>query len=264
MPQVALGDFGGKGLFVKELEEALLDGRADLAVHSLKDLPAELPPGLSLAAFPPRADPRDVLVSRTGGGLADLPSGARVGTSSLRRRVLLLSLRRDLQIEAIRGNVEGRLGRLATGTYEAIVLAAAGLARLGLTPGNARLLAPDEFMPAVGQGIIAVEARSGDRQTLEILKGMDHRETRWQAEAERAFLVHLGASCHTPVAAYCRVVGGELVLAGLVASVDGRQILRGERRGTATSAPLIGMQLAEELMERGARAILHEIAQGTR
>lgn len=264
LAQVALGDFGGKGLFVRELEEALLDGRADLAVHSLKDLPAELPPGLCLAAFPPRADPRDVLVSRTGGDLSDLPSGAKVGTSSLRRRVLLLSARRDLQIEAIRGNVESRLGRLARGACEAIVLAAAGLARLGLTPRNTRPLAPDQFMPAVGQGIMAVEARAGDRQILEILKGVDHQETRWQAEAERAFLAHLGATCHTPVAAYCRAVGGELVLAGLVASVDGRQVLRGERRGPPTSAPLIGLQLAEELMRQGAWAILHEIAQGMR
>lgn len=256
LAQVSLGDLGGKGLFVKELEEALLEGRVDLAVHSLKDLPATLPDALCLAAFPPRADPRDVLVSRTGGGISDLPGGAAVGTSSLRRRALLLSLRPDLKIEMIRGNVDTRLRKLSDGVYDAIVIAAAGLQRLGLELENARPLDPDQFIPAVGQGILAVEARANDRRLLELLRPLDHPETRRQAEAERAFLRHLGASCHTPVAGHARLVNGELILTGLVASPDGRHVLRGQTTGVPTNAELIGQKLAEELMARGARAIL--------
>ncbi|MBI4587428.1 MAG: hydroxymethylbilane synthase [Candidatus Rokubacteria bacterium] len=263
LAQVSLGEFGGKGLFVKELEEALLDGRVDVAIHSLKDLPAELPDRFCLAAFLPRADPRDVLVSRSGGGIADLPHGATVGTSSLRRRVLLLSLRPDLKIEAIRGNVNTRLGKLSAGIYEAIVVAAAGLERLGLAPVHAHPLSPEQFIPAVGQGILAVEARARDGALLELLKGVDDPETRWQAEAERAFLSHLGASCHTPVAAHCRLVNGELILAGFVASLDGRQVLRGQMTGATTSAELIGRKLAEDLLARGGRAILADIERGT-
>ncbi|MBI3625960.1 MAG: hydroxymethylbilane synthase [Candidatus Rokubacteria bacterium] len=259
--QVALGSLGGKGLFVKELEEAVIAGRVDLAVHSLKDLPAALPDGLCLAAFLPRADPRDVLVSRTGAGIGDLPRGARVGTSSLRRRVLLLSVRPDLKIETIRGNVDTRLRRLTEGAYDAIVLAAAGLERLGLGLEHARPLDPDQFIPAVGQGILAVEARADDRRLLELLGRLDHHGTRRQAEAERAFLRHLGASCHTPVAGHARLADGELILTGLVASVDGRQVLRGQTTGVAENAELIGQKLAEELMARGARAILGEIAE---
>lgn len=260
LPQVSLGNLGGKGLFVKELEDALLAGRVDLAVHSLKDLPALLPDGLCLAAFPPRADPRDVLVSRTGGGVGDLPLGGRVGTSSLRRRVLLLSLRPDLKIEMMRGNVDTRLRRLSEGAYDAVVIAAAGLERLGLKLEHARPLDPDQFIPAVGQGILAVEARADDRRLLELLEGLDHLGTRRQAEAERAFLRHLGASCHTPVAGHARLSDGELALTGLVASMDGRQVLRGQMTGVAENAELIGQKLAEELMARGARAILAEIA----
>lgn len=263
LAQVSLGNLGGKGLFVKELEEALLDGRVDLAVHSLKDLPAALPDALRLVAFPPRDDPRDVLVSRTGGGLGDLPRGASVGTSSLRRRVLLLSERDDLRIEPIRGNVGTRLQKLSAGAWDAIVIAAAGLARLGLEPDRAQPLDPDLFVPAVGQGILAVEARADDRRWLELSKGVDHQETRWRAEAERSFLGHLGASCHTPVAAHARFVNGELVLRGLVASLDGRQVLRGQTTGAATGAELLGQRLAEELMGRGAGAILRAVEAGT-
>ena len=259
--QVALGNLGGKGLFVKELEEALLAGRVDLAVHSLKDLPAALPDGLCLAAFPPRADPRDVLVSRTGAGIADLSPEARVGTSSLRRRVLLLAVRPDLTIEMIRGNVDTRLRRLTEGAYDAIVIAAAGLERLGLELEHAQPLDPDQFIPAVGQGILAVETRADDRRLLGLLGRLDHPATRRQAEAERAFLRHLGASCHTPVAGHARLSDGELILTGLVASVDGRQVLRGQTTGVAGDAELIGQKLAEELMARGARAILGEIAE---
>jgi hydroxymethylbilane synthase len=259
LAQVSLGEFGGKGLFVKELEEALLDGRVDVTVHSLKDMPAELPEGLCLAAFPRRDDPRDVLVSRTGGGIADLPPAATVGTSSLRRRVLLLAARADLKIEAIRGNVDTRLAKLAAGGWDAIVVAAAGLARLGLTPAGARPLEPDEFVPAVGQGILAVESRSSDRELRALLARVDDPATRCQAEAERAFLGHLGASCHTPVAAHARLLNGELALDGLVASLDGSKVLRSRTAGAPASAELLGQKLAEDLLARGARQILSEI-----
>ncbi len=260
LAQVSLGEFGGKGLFVKELEEALLDGRVDVTVHSLKDMPAELPEGLCLAAFPTRDDPRDVLVSQTGGGIADLPPAATVGTSSLRRRVLLLAARADLNIEAIRGNVDTRLAKLAAGGWDAIVVAAAGLARLGLTPAGARPLEPDEFVPAVGQGILAVESRSSDRELRALLARVDDPATRCQAEAERAFLGHLGASCHTPVAAHARLLNGELALDGLVASLDGSKVLRSRTTGAPASGELLGQKLAEELLARGAREILREIA----
>lgn len=259
LAQVSLGEFGGKGLFVKELEEALLAGRVDIAVHSLKDMPAELPEGLCLAAFPPRDDPRDVLVTRAGGGIADVPDGATVGTSSLRRRVLLLSVRPDLRIEAIRGNVDTRLAKLSAGTWDAIVVAAAGLARLGLTPANARPLAPAEFVPAVGQGILAIEARSADREVRALLAAVDDPATRAQADAERAFLRQLGASCHTPVAAHAQLVNGELSLDGFVATLDARRVLRGRMTGAPGSAELLGQKLAGELLARGAREILREI-----
>jgi len=257
--QVALAEFGGKGLFVKEIEDALLDGRVDLAVHSLKDLPAELPEELCLAAFPPRDDPRDMLVSQKGGSLDDLPGSAAVATSSLRRRAQLLARRPDLRIEPIRGNVDTRLRKLRDGFYDAIVVAAAGLARLGLSPDTACPLPPDEFMPAVGQGILAVEARAEDRPVLDLLRGLDHAPTRWQAEGERAFLLHLGASCYTPVAAHALVRDGELRLVGMVASLDGREMIRGEVVGACEGAAVLGQKLAEDLKAKGAQALLDAV-----
>jgi len=264
LAQAALAESGGKALFVKEIEEALLEGRVDLAVHSLKDLPAELPERLCLAAFPPREDPRDVLVSRQGGGLADLPASAVVATSSLRRRAQLLARRPDLRIEQIRGNVDTRLRKLGDRLYDAIVVAAAGLGRLGLSPDTACPLAPDEFIPAVGQGILAVEARARDRSLLDLLRGLDHEPTRWQAESERAFLRHLGASCHTPVAAHALIRDGELRLAGMVAGLDGRRMIRGEVVGACEGAVLLGQKLAEDLKARGAQIILDAARQRER
>lgn len=264
LAQVSLGEFGGKALFVKELEEALADGRVDVAVHSLKDMPAELPDGLCLAAFPTREDPRDVLVSLTGGGIADLPRGATVGTSSLRRRVLLLSLRPDLRIEPIRGNVDTRLTKLSLGAWDAIVVAAAGLARLGLVPPNARPLAPEEFIPAVGQGILAIEARLADRDLRALLGRLDDPATRAQADAERAFLRHLGASCHTPVAAHAQLANGVLSLDGLVASLDGRRVIRSRATGAAAGAELLGQKLADDLLAQGAGKVLSEIERAGR
>ena len=185
---VPLADFGGKALFIKEVEDALLAGHVDVAVHSLKDMPAALPPGLTLAAFPRREDPADVLVTRDGRGLDDLPPGARVGTSSLRRRVLLQRMRPDLLDVPIRGNVDTRLRKLADGQYDALVLARAGLVRLGIEPPAMVRLPVDTFLPAAGQGILGVEARAGEAPLLELLATLDHTETLIQAEAERAFL----------------------------------------------------------------------------
>jgi len=197
-----LGAIGGKGLFVREIEEALLVGMIDVAVHSLKDLPAELPAGICLAAYPEREDARDVLVAREGGGLEDLPTGAAIGTSSPRRGAITRSLRPDLVVVPVRGNVDTRLRKLAAGECDAVILAAAGLRRLGLSPPHARPLDPEVFVPAVGQGILGIEARRDDARTLAVVDRLDDRGTRCRAIAERACLARLGASCATPLAAH--------------------------------------------------------------
>ncbi len=256
LADVALADFGGKALFVREIEEALLDGRVDAGVHSLKDMPAVLPDGLRLAAYPSREDPRDVLLTRSGGGLDDLPRGARVATSSLRRRALLLTRRPDLSIEPIRGNVDTRLRKLDEGLCDGLVMARAGLERLGLKPKHAQPLPVEEFLPAVGQGILGLEARTADGEVLEALRGVDHAGTRLQALAERAFLRRLGAGCHTPVAGYARIDGDAISIAGLVASLDGVTVLSGEVSGSWSQAEELGERLAGELLARGARALL--------
>ncbi len=257
LAQAALADFGGKALFVKEIEEALVAGRVDVAVHSLKDMPAMLPGGLLLAAFPPREDPADVLVTRDGGGLGSLLAGARVGTSSLRRRVLLQRLRPDLRDEPIRGNVDTRLQRLAEGRVDALVRRARPASRAwGSSPPGAARLSEDEFLPAAGQGILGVEAREDDRALLELLATLDHTETRIQAEAERAFLLRLGAGCHTPVAGFARQDGSALAMSGLVASEDGRAVLTASVSGASASARALGAKLADELLAQGATALL--------
>jgi hydroxymethylbilane synthase len=253
---VTLADFGGKALFVKEIEDALTEGRVDIAVHSLKDMPGALPPGLVLGAFPRRADPRDVLLTRGGGTLAALPPGSAVGTSSLRRRVLVLGARPDLRIEPIRGNVDTRLAKLEQGQYDALVMARAGLDRLGLDPPHAVALPADEFLPAVGQGILGIEAREADRDALEVLRGVDDTRTRMEALAERAFLERLGAGCHTPVAGHARLEGDTLTVTGLCASLDGRTVLRAGVTGAAAEAGALGARLAGELLARGAGPLL--------
>jgi len=254
-----LADVGGKGLFVREIEEALIDRRVDVAVHSLKDLPAELPEGLTLAAFPTREDPSDVLVTREGGGLDGLRVGATVGTSSLRRRALLLAARPDLGVEPLRGNVDTRLAKLAAGECDAIVLAAAGLGRLGLSPAHTHVLSVETFIPAVGQGIIAVEIRAGDADVRRAVERLDDADTRACALAERSYLRRLGASCNTPMAAHAILdrVGERprLRMMALVASEDGRRILRADAAGAPTDAAAVGRGLAELLLERGAEAV---------
>jgi hydroxymethylbilane synthase len=256
LAQVALADFGGKALFVKEIEEALVDGRADIAVHSLKDLPAILAPGLVLAAFPPREDPRDVLVTRAGGTLESLPSRSAVGTSSLRRRALALARRPDLRIAPIRGNVETRLAKLDRGEYDALILAKAGLDRLALTDVPATPLSVDEFLPAPGQGILGVEAREADRDTLELLAGLDDTRTRMAALAERSLLEALGAGCHAPVAGYAWSDERVLTLTGLVASPEGNVVLQSSVSGPPSAAVELGVKLAEDLLAQGAAPLL--------
>jgi hydroxymethylbilane synthase len=255
LAEARLATVGGKGLFVREIEEALLRGEIDVAVHSLKDLPAEPPAGLVLAVFPARADARDVLVARRPLTLESLPAGAVVGTSSPRRRALLLSLRPDLAVAPIRGNVDTRLRKLAAGDFDAVVLAAAGLARLGVAPEHGRPLDPEVFVPAVGQGIIAVEARAGDARTLGRLARLDHAATRPCALAERAYLARLGASCTTPVAAHARLEGATLRMTALVISEDGGRILRAGATAPAADAESLGRDLADTLLARGAAAI---------
>ena len=256
LAQVALADFGGKALFVKEIEEALLASQVDVGVHSLKDMPAALPAGLVLAAFPAREDPADVLLTRGPGGWDGLPRGARVGTSSLRRQALVLARRPDLRPEPIRGNVETRIEKLGAGACDATILAAAGLRRLGLAPPHLTALPVEEFVPAVGQGILGVEARSADGEIREALRAVDHAGTRMQAVAERAFLRRLGAGCHTPVAGHARLVGDAISIAGLVASVDGVTVLAGEVSGPGSQAAALGERLADDLLGRGARGLL--------
>ena len=252
---VSLARIGGKGLFVKEIEQALLAGRVDLAVHSVKDLPAELPPGLSLSTIPEREDPRDVLISAGGSSLADLPVGTRVGTSSLRRQALLLHLRPDLRIEVLRGNVETRLRRQLEGRVDATILAAAGLKRLSLRLKNGVPLDAEEFLPAIGQGALGIEIRAGD-EVAALLAPLHHPETAWAVEAERAFLSGMGGSCRTPLAARATVANGSLRLAALVASPDGKRLLRHERSGPTETAGQIGTETAALLLDRGGRDIL--------
>lgn len=246
---------GGKGLFVREIEEALRRGDVDVAVHSLKDLPAELPAGLTLGALPAREDARDVLVARRPATVLTLAAGARVGTSSPRRRALLLSVRPDLAVAPIRGNVDTRLRKLGAGDWDAVVLAAAGLRRLGLTPEACEALDPEVFVPAVGQGIIAVQARLDDAATLARLGRIDDASTRACALAERAYLARLGASCNTPIAAHARLAGSTLSMVAVVASEDGRQVLRASATAAAADAERLGRGLADTLLARGAAGI---------
>jgi len=253
--------FGGKGLFVKELEEALLAKAIDFAVHSLKDMTAELPEGLHLAAILEREDPRDALVTRTGEGtVRALPEGAIVGTSSLRRLAQLRALRPDLDIRPLRGNVDTRLRKLDDGHYEAIILATAGLVRLGLEARIAERIPTEVMIPAIGQGAIAVEARVEDEETNALLAPLDHPPTRAATMAERAFLQRLGGGCHVPIAAHAEITSddpAQLLLRGMIASPDGARLLRAHVTGPIAEAVALGHHLAERLIAEGALALLH-------
>jgi hydroxymethylbilane synthase len=253
---VPLSEVGGKALFVKEIEQALLDGRADVAVHSMKDVPAELAPGLTMAAISARESPWDALVSRAG-GLAALPHGARVGTSSLRRQCQLLAARPDLQIGMLRGNVPTRLRKLDEGAFEAVVLAAAGLIRLGHGDRITELLPAEVCLPAVAQGVLGIETRADDEAMIGWCRAAMHDAGEAdRIAAERAFLARMGGSCQTPLAAHATVDGDQLALDALCGTPDGTRILRAHVRGALTDAQALGEQAADDLLARGAAAIV--------
>jgi hydroxymethylbilane synthase len=251
-----LHQIGGIGLFTKEVQDAVLDGRADIAVHSLKDLPTQTHPSLSLAAVPQRGPTDDALLSPRHGTLARLPNGARVATSSLRRRAQLLKLRPDLLIEDIRGNVETRVRKLLNGDLDGLILAAAGLERLRLEDQITERLTADVMLPAVGQGALGVECRADDDATSRLLVALDHAPTHRAVLAERAFLAGLQGGCQLPIAALAVEQGGDLVLRGNVVSRDGRRWLEGSHRGLAPNAAQIGSELAARLLDEGARGLL--------
>jgi hydroxymethylbilane synthase len=247
----------GKGLFTKELEDAMFANEIDLAVHSLKDLPTELPEGLCLGAICEREDVRDALVARQDiASFHQLPTGAQVGTSSLRREAQIRALRPDLQILPVRGNVDTRLRKLEAGDYDAILLAAAGLRRLGYDKHITEYLDATTMLSAVGQGALGIEIRVDDERVQNLLNALNHSPTRLACTAERAFLKGLGGGCLVPIAAYCRVVGDDLHLDGLVAKPDGSEIIRAQMSAKADEAESLGQRLADELLRRGAKRLL--------
>lgn len=254
-----LSKIGGKGLFVKELEVAMLAGDADIAVHSMKDVPMEFPEGLELGIILERENPRDAFVSNNYKTLEELPQGAIVGTSSLRRQCQLQNLRPDLVIRSLRGNVQTRLGKLDAGEFDAIILASAGLLRLEMESRIAQYLEPEVSLPAGGQGAVGIELRSDDAETLALLKPLQHDVTAARVMAERAMNKRLQGGCQVPIACYAIENDGELWLRGLVGSVDGKQMLTAEYRGPADEAEALGIRAAEDLISQGADKILAEV-----
>lgn len=259
---VPLAKVGGKGLFVKEIEEALLARQVDLAVHSMKDVPAMLPEGLEIAAVPAREDPRDVLVSGKAGTLEELPHGAVIGTGSLRRGAQALALRPDLRVETLRGNLDTRLRKARDGGYDAVILAAAGLHRMGWKDRITAYLDPDVFIPAIGQGALGIEVRADDREVWGLLRGLHDVPTAAAVTAERAFLKELEGGCQVPIGGHAQVRGASVALTGLVASLDGRTLYRETLQAPCEEAERLGRELARELLDRGARTILEEVYRG--
>lgn len=255
-PDVPLVAMSGEGIFVKELEAALLERRIDVAVHSLKDMPLAIPGALRLAAVLEREEPRDALVSRSGGAFGQLPAGSRIGTSSLRRRSQLLARRRDIEALDIRGNVDTRLRKMDEGRYDAIVVAACGLIRLGLEERITEYLDFSLMLPEPGQGALALEARADDQDTLAMLGALDDTLGRACVEAERAFLHALGGGCRVPIAAYASLDGGTLRLEGAVVKADGSRALRGTVEGPMTEPIALGRRLAQDLVSKGAKSLL--------
>jgi hydroxymethylbilane synthase len=254
-----LAKIGGKGLFVKELEQGILNGDADIAVHSMKDVPAELPDGLEIRTILEREDPRDAFVSNRYADIDALPQGARVGTSSLRRQCQLRALRPDLEILDLRGNVGTRLGKLDAGDYDAIVLACAGLRRLGLQERITRAVADEVMLPAIAQGVIGIECRVGDERVHGLIDALNHAHTATRTRAERAMNARLAGGCQAPVAGYSEILDGNLELRGLVGRPDGSGIIRGAITGPPEEAAALGHELAEDLLARGADVILLEL-----
>ncbi len=257
---VPLAMVGGKGLFVKEIEEAMLRGEADIAVHSMKDVPTFFPEGLALRCITEREDPRDILVLKPGfSSFADLPQGARIGTSSLRRKAQLLHLRPDFRMIDIRGNVETRIRKLTDEDLDAVVLAAAGMNRLGFGSMVSEYLSTDISLPAIGQGALGLESRIDDDETNALIDFFNHDETAWAVKAERALLRRLEGGCQVPIAAFGKVTGDRLTLTGLVSSVDGRQFLKKTATSGVEDAEKTGISLADDLLIQGAGKILNEV-----
>jgi len=252
-----LAKIGGKGLFVKEIENALLAGEIDLAVHSLKDVPITIPKGLTLSAITEREEPYDVLISRNGKKLEELPSGAVVGTSSLRRQVQIKRRRRDLRVEILRGNVDTRLRKLKEGLYDAIVLAYAGVKRMGLSGEISQVL--EDFIPAVGQGSLAIETRVEDERVINFVKVLNHEESWLRAVCERAFLRELQGGCQVPIGAYAWIERDRIKIKGFISDLEGERFLEGYEEGSLQEAEEVGKRLAQRLLREGGEEILKEI-----
>jgi hydroxymethylbilane synthase len=258
-----LAKIGGKGLFVKEIEEALLQKRIDLAVHSIKDVPTEFPEGLHLSVITEREDPRDVLISKDGRTLRELVQKAKVGTSSLRRQAQLLHFRNDLELIPLRGNLDTRLKKLRTTNLDAIVLALAGVKRLGLEGRITEIIPTDISLPAIGQGALGIETRIDDREVEGRIRFLNDRESSIAVTSERAFLKKLEGGCQVPIAAYARTVGTTLYIDGLVGTIDGKRLIRHHREGPIDQAESLGIELAEVLLSQGAKEVLDEVYRKT-
>jgi hydroxymethylbilane synthase len=256
---VPLARVGGKGLFVKEIEESLLSGGIDLAVHSMKDVPTDLPDGLAIVAITRREDPRDAFLSVKYRKFEELPRGAKLGTSSLRRQTQLLGLRPDLSVETLRGNLDTRIRKMEEGRYDAIILAAAGLRRLGWEAKITEYIPEEMSLPAIGQGALGIEIRVDDRDTREAVSFLNDRDTAFAVRAERGFLKRLEGGCQVPIASYGRTEGDGIFLEGMVGRPDGSEIIRGNARGSTSDPEALGAGLAEQLLARGAREILDEV-----
>jgi len=256
---VPLAKVGGKGLFVKEIETALLEDRIDLAVHSMKDMPAEIPTGLCIGVVPERENPLDILIARNGNAFGDLPRGANLGSSSLRRGAQVRHIRPDITVQPLRGNLNTRIRKLETEGLDAIILAAAGVKRLGMESRITEYLSEDIMLPAIGQGALSIEVREDDNAVRDLIAPMDHRETRLAVESERAFLSRLEGGCQVPIAAHAKIVGDRVDLTGLVAEVDGSVLLRENITGPVDKHEELGVQLAAKLLDQGGRKILENI-----
>ena len=258
-----LAKIGGKGLFVKEIEEALLQKRVDLAVHSIKDVPTQFPEGLHLSVITKREDPRDIFISKRGTKLKELPQGAKIGTSSLRRQAQLLHYRSDFELVPLRGNLDTRLKKLKTMNLDGVVLALAGVKRLGLEEKVTEIISTDISLPAIGQGALGIETRQDDREIEEQIRFLNDRDSWIAVSAERSFLKKLEGGCQVPIAAFARTAGATLQIDGLVGTIDGKRILREQVEGRVEEAESLGTKLADILLSKGARAILDEVYERT-
>jgi hydroxymethylbilane synthase len=259
MQDVSLVQIGGKGLFIKEIEEALLRGDVDIAVHSMKDVPAELPEELEIAVTPPREDPRDVLISSGNRKLEEMPHGARIGTCSLRRGFQLRSRMPDLDIVPLRGNLDTRIRKLATEDLAGVIVAAAGMRRMGWVAKISQFIPVEVMLPAVGQGVLGIETRRRDSSVRDAITFLHDAVTWCEVGAERAFLRRLGGGCQLPIAAFAKKNGEEITIEGLVGSVDGRVMIRHEMKGSASDFDTLGRELADHILVRGGRALLDQV-----